>query len=465
MKVYRTIRTALRALRRNPMRAMLTTLGIIIGVAAVIAMMEIGEGSSKAIQRTISSMGANNLLVMPGTAASGGVSFGAGSIMTLTPQDCEAIIRECPAVRAAAPLVRARTQVIYGNRNWVPLFIFGTAPEYLQVRDWTTLTDGEMFSERDVRNGNKVCVLGQTLVRELFSGESPVGREIRVQNVSFRVIGVLSGKGANMMGMDQDDILLAPWTTIKYRVVGSSVANVNQSSAGSGAGAGASSGTGSAVNSLSQLYPNTQLNLYPVQSATQAANTPLPVRFTNVDQIIAAAEEGDEIPLAIRQIAALLRERHRLRPGEPDDFNIRDMTEMTKTLATTAALMTNLLLSVALISLIVGGVGIMNIMLVSVTERTREIGLRMSVGARARDILRQFLVEAVALCLTGGALGIILGRGGSYLVTSLLRWPTETSVTAIMLSVIVSASVGIIFGFYPAWKASRLDPIEALRYE
>ena len=461
MKVYRTIRTSLRALRRNPMRAMLTTLGIIIGVAAVIAMMEIGEGSSKAIQRTISSMGANNLLVMPGTAASGGVSFGAGSVMTLTPQDCEAIIRECPAVRAAAPMVRARTQVIYGNRNWVPLFIFGTTPAYLDVRDWTTLTEGEMFSERDIRNGSKVCVLGQTLVRELFSGESPVGKELRVQNVSFRVIGVLSSKGANMMGMDQDDILLAPWTTIKYRVTGSTLANVNQSSAGSGAGAGA----GSAVNSLSQLYPTTQLNLYPVQSATQAADTPLPVRFTNVDQIMAAAEEGDEIPLAMRQITTLLRERHRIHPGETDDFNIRDMTEMMKTLATTAALMTNLLLSVALISLIVGGVGIMNIMLVSVTERTREIGLRMSVGARARDILRQFLVEAVTLCLAGGAIGIMLGCGGSYLVTSLLHWPTETSVTAIMMSVIVSASVGIIFGFYPAWKASRLDPIEALRYE
>ena len=461
MKVYRTIRTSLRALRRNPMRAMLTTLGIIIGVAAVIAMMEIGEGSSKAIQRTISSMGANNLLVMPGTAASGGVSFGAGSVMTLTPQDCEAIIRECPAVRAAAPMVRARTQVIYGNRNWVPLFIFGTTPAYLDVRDWTTLTEGEMFSERDIRNGSKVCVLGQTLVRELFSGESPVGKELRVQNVSFRVIGVLSSKGANMMGMDQDDILLAPWTTIKYRVTGSTLANVNQSSAGSGAGAG----TGSAVNSLSQLYPTTQLNLYPVQSATQAADTPLPVRFTNVDQIMAAAEEGDEIPLAMRQITTLLRERHRIHPGETDDFNIRDMTEMMKTLATTAALMTNLLLSVALISLVVGGVGIMNIMLVSVTERTREIGLRMSVGARARDILRQFLVEAVTLCLAGGAIGIMLGCGGSYLVTSLLHWPTETSVTAIMMSVIVSASVGIIFGFYPAWKASRLDPIEALRYE
>jgi ABC-type antimicrobial peptide transport system permease subunit len=244
-------------------------------------------------------------------------------------------------------------------------------------------------------------------------------------------------------------------------VTGSTLANVNQSSAASGS----VSGTGSAVNSLNQLYPNTQLNLYPQQSATQAADTPLPVRFTNVDQIMAAAEESDEIPLAMRQITALLRERHRIRAGEPDDFNIRDMTEMMKTLATTAALMTNLLLSVALISLVVGGVGIMNIMLVSVTERTREIGLRMSVGARARDILRQFLVEAVALCLAGGAIGILLGCGGSYLVTSLLRWPTETSITAIMLSVIVSASVGIIFGFYPAWKASRLDPIEALRYE
>jgi ABC-type antimicrobial peptide transport system permease subunit len=316
-----------------------------------------------------------------------------------------------------------------------------------------------MFSERDIRNGSKVCVLGQTLVRELFSGESPIGKELRVQNVSFRVIGVLSSKGANMMGMDQDDILLAPWTTIKYRVTGSTLANVNQSSAGS------SSGTGSAVNSLSQLYPTTQLNLYPVQSATQAADTPLPVRFTNVDQIMAAAEEGDEIPLAMRQISTLLRERHRIRSGETDDFNVRDMTEMMKTLASTAALMTNLLLSVALISLIVGGVGIMNIMLVSVTERTREIGLRMSVGARARDILRQFLVEAVTLCLAGGAIGIMLGCGGSYLVTRLLHWPTETSVTAIMMSVIVSASVGIIFGFYPAWKASRLDPIEALRYE
>jgi ABC-type antimicrobial peptide transport system permease subunit len=456
MKVYRTIRTALRALRRNPMRAMLTALGIIIGVASVIAMMGIGKGSSAAIQRTISSMGANNLLIHPGTAASGGVSFGAGSVMTLTPEDCEAIIRECPAVRSAAPDVNARTQVIYGNRNWVPLFIDGTTPAFLDVRNFG-LAEGEMFSERDIRNTSKVCVLGQTLVRELFGSESPLGKEVRVRNVLFRVIGVLSPKGANMMGMNQDDILLAPWTTIKYRVAGSALANVNQSSS--------ATGTSSAVNSLKQLYPNAKLNLYPLPSATQAANTPLPVRFTNVDHILVAANSAGEIPLAIRQITLLLRERHRLHTGEADDFNIRDMTEQTRALASTSTLMTNLLLSVALISLIVGGVGIMNIMLVSVTERTREIGLRMSVGARARDILRQFLTEAVTLCLTGGAIGILLGCGGSYLVTLLLQWPTETSVIAILMSVIVSASVGIIFGFYPAWKASRLDPIEALHYE
>jgi len=463
MKVYRTIRTALRALGRNPMRAALTTLGIIIGVAAVIAMMEIGKGSSAAIQRSIASMGANNLLILPGTAASGGVSFGSGSVMTLSPQDCDAILRDCPAVSSSAPVVRARSQVVYGNHNWVPMSIYGTTPAFLVVRDWTNLAEGEMFTERDIRNGSKVCVLGQTLVRELFSGQSPIGKEVRIQNVAFRVIGVLSSKGANMMGMDQDDLVVAPWTTIKYRVTGSTLANVNQSSSATGSGSG--TGTGSSVNSLNQLYSSSQLSLYPAQSATQAADTPLPVRFTNVDQILAAAGATDEISLAIRQITELLRERHRIHPGELDDFNIRDMTEMTKTLATTATLMTNLLLSVALISLIVGGVGIMNIMLVSVTERTREIGLRMAVGARARDILRQFLVEAVALCLAGGALGILLGSGGSFLVKSLLRWPTETSLTAITASVIVSASVGIIFGFYPAWKASRLDPIEALRYE
>jgi len=455
-------RTALNGLRRNVMRAALTTLGIIIGVAAVIAMMEIGRGSATAIQQTIASMGANVLAVMPGTASSGGVSFGAGSVMTLTPQDAEAILAECPAVRGAVPIVRARTQVIYGNRNWVPVFIYGTTPEFLDVREWT-LAEGDMFSDRDVRNASKVCVLGQRLVRELFQGESPLNQEVRVQNVSFRVIGVLSAKGANMMGMDQDDILLAPWTTIKFRVTGSSATTSNQSANQTAASSG--TGTSQSVNTLNQIYPTTQNKLYPEQSATQAADTPLPVRFTNVDQVLTAARSPQEVPAAIKQITDLLRERHRIRPGEPEDFSIRDMTEMTKAMASTSTMMTKLLLAVALISLLVGGVGIMNIMLVSVTERTREIGLRMAVGAWTRDILEQFLAESVILCFCGGAVGILAGRGVSYLVRMLLSWPTELSMEAIIAAFAVSVTVGIVFGFYPAWKAAHLDPIIALRYE
>ena len=453
-RMMRILRTALRAIGKNPMRTMLTMLGIIIGVGAVIAMMEIGTGSSDAIAKTIARMGANTLLVLPGAATSGGIGFGAGSSMTLTPQDCDAIIRDCPAVKSAAPLVRARGQVVYQDRNWVPMSIYGTTADYLIVRDWTDLSEGEIFTDKDVRNSTKVCLIGQTIARELFQGSSPIGKEMRVLNISFKVVGVLSAKGANMMGMDQDDIILAPWTTIKFRV-----------GASSSTSSSATSSTTSTTSSPSQLYPNSLTSLYPVPSDTQAADNPQPVRFTNVDQIVAAANSTAEIHPAIDEMTALLRERHRIRNPKDDDFNIRDMTEMTNALSSTTTLMTKLLLAVALISLVVGGVGIMNIMLVSVTERTREIGLRMAVGARAKDILRQFLIEAVVLCLAGGILGIILGCGGSYLITRFLRWPTETSMAAIVASVVVSASVGIIFGYYPAWKASRLDPIEALRYE
>ncbi|HLJ93968.1 MAG TPA: ABC transporter permease [Gemmataceae bacterium] len=463
-KMYRTIRMAVNALRRNVMRSVLTTLGIIIGVGAVITMMEIGKGSSTAVKQTIASMGANNLLVQPGTASSGGVTFGSGSVITLTPQDGDAVLRECPAVDAVAPVVRVRTQVVYGNRNWVPLYIYGTTPSFLQVRDWEEMDEGEPFTDRDVLGGTKVCMLGQTLVRELFGGESPVGKEIRVQNVTFRVVGVLRRKGANMMGLDQDDILLAPWTTIKYRVAGVSATTSNQSAQGASNQPGQISVS---VNSTSQLYPTTsfQALLYPQTSLNEAADTPQPVRFTNVDQIMVRAASGPEVRTAIRQITDLLHERHHIRAGQPDDFNVRDMTEMSNALASTSNLMAALLLGVALISLIVGGVGIMNIMLVSVTERTKEIGLRMAVGARAKDILRQFLVEAVVLCLLGGAMGIIFGRGGSFAFRVLLHWPTETSLEAIVAAVVVSATVGVVFGYYPAWKASRLDPIEALRYE
>lgn len=456
-RTQRILRTALNGLRRNVLRAALTALGIIIGVASVIAMMEIGRGSSSAIQTTIAGMGANNLLIMPGTAASSGVTFGAGSSMTLTPQDAEAILNECPSVRSAAPVVRARTQVVYGNRNWVPTFIYGTTSTFLDVREWG-LADGAPFSDQEVRNASKVCILGQRIVRELFQDESPIGKEIRINNVPFKVIGVLNSKGANMMGMDQDDILLAPWTTIKYRVTRSSLSNVNQSTATS------SGSSPSSVNTLSDLYPGGQ-DLYPKPSETQAADTPLPVRFANIDQILAAARTTDRISEALGEITRLLRERHRIAPQEPEDFHVRDMTEMTKALSSTAGMMTKLLLVVALISLLVGGVGIMNIMLVSVTERTREIGLRMAVGAQARAILKQFLAESVVLCFCGGAAGILVGRGISYLVQVLLQWPTELSLDAILTAFAVSTTVGIVFGYYPAWKASRMDPITALRYE
>jgi ABC-type antimicrobial peptide transport system permease subunit len=458
MKTWRTIRTALRALRRNPMRASLTALGIIIGVGAVIAMMEIGAGSAAAIQKTIASMGANSLSVRPGTASSSGVSFGAGSSVTLTPEDADAIIRECPAVFYAAPVVRTRSQIVYGDRNWVPSFIFGSTPAYFYAREWANPADGELFSDLDVANSNKVCVVGQTIARELFDGISPVGKEIRINSVSMQVVGVLNTKGANMMGMDQDDVVIAPWTTVKYRIAGSSVSSGNQSQS-------SSSASSSSVNTISDLYPGGSVKWYPDKSAAQQANTPVLVRYTNVDEIQVLARSAKEVQLAIRQINSLLRERHQIRPGQPDDFSIRNMAEFSRVMSSTSKMMTNLLLCVALISLIVGGVGIMNIMLVSVTERTREIGLRMAVGAQSKDILLQFLVEAVVLCLAGGALGIVLGHGGSLLVRFFLKWPIETSPMAIITAVVVSATVGIIFGYYPAWKASRLDPIEALRYE
>ncbi len=458
ISLYRTMRTALRALRRNVLRSALTTLGIIIGVAAVIAMEEIGQGSSAAIQKTIENMGANNLLIQPGTAASGGVSFGSGTVITLTPQDAEAIARECPAVDGVAPIVRARTQVVYGNKNWVPTYIYGTTPVFLDVRDWADMESGDVFTDRDVRNSASVCLLGQTIVRELFGDESPVGKEVRVQNVALKVIGVLSRKGANMMGIDQDDILLAPWTTIKFRIAGTSATTANQS-------ANATTDPTQQVNTLSNKYPNLALTTYLTPVATQTADTPQPIRFTNVDQILTRAESEAAIPDAIRQISALLHERHHIRTGQPDDFNIRDMTEITKALSSTSVLMGSLLLCVALISLVVGGVGIMNIMLVSVTERTREIGLRMAVGARGRDILQQFLIEAVMLCLLGGIAGIVLGEAVSWGVSYFLRWPTLLSMPAIVVAFFVSACVGVVFGFYPAWRASKLDPIDALRYE
>jgi len=309
------------------------------------------------------------------------------------------------------------------------------------------------------RNGSQVCLVGHTIVRELFNGRSPLGEEIRIQNAAFKVVGVLSRKGANVMGIDQDDTVLAPWTSVKYRVAGVSATTVNQSTAATATGLNLAQ-----VNTLAQRYPGSQA-LYPIPSATQSADTPQPVRFTTVDRIFAKSSSASLVPQTVRQMTELLRERHRIHPGQEDDFSVRDMTEITRTLASATQVIGGLLLAVAFISLLVGGVGIMNIMLVSVTERTREIGLRMAVGAPALTILRQFLFEAVVLCVLGGALGVTVGRTCSFLVRELLHWPTEISLSAIVAAVSVSITVGVTFGFYPAWKASRLDPIEALRYE
>lgn len=462
MKLPKTAGTAMRALSRNPLRSILTTLGIVIGIAAVIAMVEIGKGSATAIRDTISSMGANMLIIQPGTAASGGVSFGGGSEQTLTESDAEAILKECPSVRDVAPVMRTRSQLIAGGRNWVPLNIYGSTASYLVVRDWEPISEGEMFGEREVRSGARVAVVGQTVARELFPGVSPVGKEMRIGNVSFRVIGVLRRKGANMMGMDQDDIVLAPWTTVKSRL--------ERQSSGAGAATAGSGSTGSGSSAQSAptpnaLYPGAGQSLYPPPSTDPGGVSPRALSPSTVEQILVAAKSPQTVESAIEEVTLLLRERHRLRPNEPNDFSIRDMTEMTRALATTSTLMTRLLLAVALISLLVGGVGIMNIMLVSVTERTREIGLRMAIGAAPRAVLEQFLVEAVVLCMTGGVLGIALGRSVSWGISTFLGWPTESSLTAVLGAVGVAVGVGVVFGFYPAWKASRLDPIDALRYE
>ena len=453
-----TVATALRCLRRNAMRSALTTLGIVIGVAALIAIAEIGQGSARAIRAMLTETGVDNILVQSGAASQNGVSLGRGSIKTLTPEDSEAILRECSTVAGLAPIVYGRGQVVRGNRNWNPRSLYGTTPGFLAVRDWEDLAEGEPFTERDIRDVAMVCLLGRTVARELFGDESPVGREVDVNGVPLRVLGVLAAKGANIIGEDQDDIVLAPWTTVRYRVSG-------EASQTSGRSESSPATPTSPGEFLSRRHPRGTASLYPVASLSQEVDMPRLERSSSIDTIVVRSRSTEEIPVAMRQIAELLRERHRIRPGDQDDFAVRDFTEIVRAVQATIGLVTGLLICVAFISLLVGGVGIMNIMLVSVTERYREIGLRRAVGATPADILRQFLVEAVVLCLLGGAAGIVVGQGASLLVRTLAGWPTDPSPLAVVASVSVSVTVGIIFGYYPAWRASRLSPIEALRFE
>ncbi len=410
MKLLRmTFLVALGALRRNKLRAALTMLGIIIGVAAVIAMVSIGQGASAAVQAQIRSLGTNLLMVIPGATTAAGVRSGWGGVSTLTVSDARAIERECSAVAAVTYLRRQVVQVVHAEQNWSTV-AQGTTVSLPVVREWG-IARGRFFTEREEEAAARVAVLGQTVVDQLFgAGQDPLGATIRIRNVPFEVIGVLEAKGQTTWGQDQDDVVIVPFSTAERRLFG------------------------------------TQL-------------------FNFVDMIFASARSTADIPEAAQEIRALLRERHRIPAGEDDDFTVRSLDDMARASESASRVMTNLLFAVASISLIVGGIGIMNILLVSVTERTREIGLRMAVGAKARHILLQFLMEAIVLSVIGGCAGIVVGLIASVLVSSLGGWPTLLSPLAIVGALAFSAAVGIFFGYYPAWKASRLEPIAALRYE
>ena len=405
MKIMNVLLSAFRALQRNKMRSFLTMLGIIIGVGAVIAMLAIGQGAEFSVEQQINALGTNVLIILPGTQQTGGIRVGAGSVTTLTEDDALAISKECPAVSLVSPGTRSGGQIIAGNMNWATS-IEGTGADYLDIRKWS-IAYGDFYTDQDIKSASKVCVLGKTVVDNLFPDGSAVGQNIRIRNVPFKVIGALQKKGQNAMGQDQDDIILAPYTTVARR-----------------------------------------LSWYPY-----------------LRQILVSATSQSSIPVAQNQISELLRMRHKIAPYDQDDFTIRNQADLATAATATSDILTILLASIASVSLLVGGIGIMNIMLVSVTERTREIGIRMSVGARSRDILTQFLIEALVLSLLGGMVGILIGVVGSRVISGIAKWPTIITAFSIFLSFGFSIAIGIFFGFYPARKAALLNPIDALRYE
>jgi putative ABC transport system permease protein len=409
-RLLASLRIALRALKVNRARSALTMLGIIIGVAAVIAMAGVGAGATARIQDQIQSMGSNLIIILPGSISASGVRLGSGGVATLTEDDAKAIASECPSVATVAPTVRGGVQVVNGNSNWATSAM-GVTPDYTTIRDLSMMS-GDFFTTQDVDAAAKTAVLGPTVARNLFGEGDPTGQVVIIKNVPFTVAGVLAPKGQSPTGQDQDDVILLPISTAKQKVLGANKANAK------------------AVSTL----------------MVQATG---PLALTQ----------------ALAETTALLRERHRILPGQDDDFTVRNLTEVFAAQESSAQVMSILLGAIASVSLIVGGIGIMNIMLVSVTERTREIGLRLAVGAKTRDILSQFLVEAVTLSLLGGIIGILVGLAASLLISHFAEWSTQVSLTAILTAFIFSALVGVFFGYYPARKAAFLDPIDALRYE